>query len=339
MKRWVFWVGIAISVLFLYWALQGLHLPEVWRSIQGANLIWLIPAVLVYFVDVIFRSLRWQILLRPAVRLDLKKVFPVISIGYLGNNIFPARAGELLRAILLKRRHQVPIATTLATILVERIFDGVTMLGFIFFNLSALSGLSADSGFIGSIQSLAFWGALAFIGALVVLILAAIFPAQVARFSSIVIHTILPKKLRDPAANIINRFISGLDSLRTPREAILVLLASFAVWLLETMTYWFVMQAFPFSVSLFALMLMNGIVNLSTTLPSAPGYIGVFDAPGIALLSAYGIPAETAAGYTILLHITLWLPITLVGAYFFTREGLNWSREMEQAREERKEIH
>ena len=339
MKRWVFWVGIAVSVLFLYWALQGLHLPQVWQSIQGANLLWLLPAVLVYFVDVIFRSLRWQILLRPAVRLDLKQVFPVISIGYLGNNIFPARAGELLRAILLKRRYQIPIATTLATILVERIFDGVVMLGFIFFNLSALSGLSSASGFIGSIQSLAFWGAIAFIGALVVLMLAAIFPSQVEKISIQVIHAVFPKNWREPAANIIRRFIGGLDSLRTPKQALLVLFSSFAVWLLETMTYWFVMRAFPFAVSLFALMLMNGIVNLSTTLPSAPGYIGVFDAPGIALLSAFGIPPESAAGYTILLHITLWLPITLVGAVFFTREGLDWSRELDQARDERKEIH
>ena len=151
MKRWYFWVGIAISVLFLYLALRGLQLPQIWQSIQGAKFSWLLPAVLVYFVDVLFRSLRWQILLRPAVRLDLKKVFPVIAIGYLGNNIFPARAGELLRAIVLKRRYQVSISTSLATIVVERIFDGVIMLGFIFFNLAALSGLSNSSGFIGSI--------------------------------------------------------------------------------------------------------------------------------------------------------------------------------------------
>jgi len=96
------------------------------------------------------------------------------------------------------------------------------------------------------------------------------------------------------------------------------------------------MQAFPFSISLFALMLMNGIVNLSTTLPSAPGYIGVFDAPGIALLSAFGIEPASAAGYTLLLHATLWLPITLVGGYFFARAGLDWSRELDQARKERK---
>ncbi len=336
MKRWYFWVGIAISALFLFLALRGLHLGQVWQSIQGANLLWLIPAVAVYFIDVIFRSLRWQILLKPTVQLDLGEVFPVISIGYLGNNIFPARAGELLRAILLKHRYQTPVSTTLATIIVERIFDGVVMLGFIFFNLQALSNLTTSSGFIGSIQSLAFWGAIAFLGALVMFFLAAIFPDQVEKFLLRVINAVLPSKWRAPAANIIQRFMSGLGSLRSPRQALLVVLTSLAVWLLETLTYWFVMQAFPFSISLFALMLMNGIVNLSTTLPSAPGYIGVFDAPGIALLSAFGIEPASAAGYTLLLHATLWLPITLVGGYFFARAGLDWSRELDQARKERK---
>ena len=168
--------------------------------------------------------------------------------------------------------------------------------------------------------------------------LAAIFPLQVEKAFIKVVNAVFPRKWRSPAADIIHRFMGGLESLRSPREAVLVLGTSVAVWLLETLTYWFVMQAFPFSVTLFALMLMNGIVNLSTTLPSAPGYIGVFDAPGIALLSAFGISPETAAGYTLLLHATLWLPITLVGAYFFTREGLNWSRELENVREERKAV-
>jgi hypothetical protein len=86
------------------------------------------------------------------------------------------------------------------------------------------------------------------------------------------------------------------------------------------------MQAFPFRVSFFTLMLMNGIVNLATTLPSAPGYIGTFDAPGIAVLSAYGVRPELAAGYTLLLHAALWLPITLLGAYYMARESLRWAQ-------------
>ncbi|NIV35588.1 MAG: UPF0104 family protein, partial [Anaerolineae bacterium] len=90
--------------------------------------------------------------------------------------------------------------------------------------------------------------------------------------------------------------------------------------------YWFVMHAFPFEVSFFALMLMNGIVNLATTIPSAPGYVGTFDAPGIAVLEAYGVPGGLAAGYTLVLHAALWLPITALGAYYMARESLSWQR-------------
>jgi len=78
----------------------------------------------------------------------------------------------------------------------------------------------------------------------------------------------------------------------------MIFMTSIIIWLLETLKYWFVMHAFPFEVSFLVLMLMNGIVNLATTLPAAPGYIGTFDAPGIEVLEAFGVPGEIAAGYT-----------------------------------------
>ena len=335
MKRWYFWVGLLVSAGFLYLALRGQNFPELWNAIQAANLFWLIPAVLVYFVDVWVRSWRWHYLLRPVHPISPSKVFPIVAMGYMGNNIFPARAGELLRAAVLKHRYAVPVSTTLATILVERIFDGVVMLGFIFFNLRELSKLSSSSGFIGSIRSLALWGSIAFLGALAVFLLAAIFPKKIETILIKIFNVLLPSKWRKGAASIIGRFMGGLESLRSPKEALMVFFTSVAIWLLETLSYWFVMRAFPFGVSLFALMLMNGIVNLSTTLPSAPGYIGTFDAPGIALLSAYGVAPAIAAGYTLVLHATLWLPITLVGGFFFAKEGIDWSKELENARAER----
>jgi len=104
----------------------------------------------------------------------------------------------------------------------------------------------------------------------------------------------------------------------------MIFITSAIIWLLETGKYWFVMHAFNFEVSFFALMLMNGIVNLATTIPSAPGYLGTFDAPGIALLSAYGVPSELAAGYTLVLHAALWFPITALGAYYYLRQPLRW---------------
>ena len=71
-------------------------------------------------------------------------------------------------------------------------------------------------------------------------------------------------------------------------------------------------------------MLMNGIVNLATTIPSAPGYVGTFDAPGIAVLKAYGVDGAIAASYTLVLHVALWLPITLLGGYYLAKEGIKW---------------
>ncbi len=335
MKRWYFWVGLAISALFLYLALRGLQLGLVASTIKSANLMWLLPVVPIYFTSVWFRSLRWNYLLRPIKKIPTSKIFPVVAIGYMGNNIFPARAGELLRSIVLKRRYDVPISASLASIIVERIIDGVVMLGFIFFNLTELNRLTDSSGFVGSIRSLALWGSLIFLGALLFFILAASFPHQVQNVIQRVVEKILPGKWQSKVLGISERFITGIETLSSLKSMVIVLGTSVVIWLLETSVYWVVMHAFPFTVNFFGLMLMNGILNLSTTLPSAPGYIGTFDAPGIALLSAYGVEKALAAGYTLVLHAALWLPVTLLGGYFFTKEGLNWGKELEAARAEK----
>jgi glycosyltransferase 2 family protein len=324
-KRWQFWLGLVISAFFLYTAFKGMHVQQVWEVIKAAQFGWVIPSVAVYFCGVWARSWRWRYLLRPIKEIPTKRLFPTVCIGYMGNNIYPIRAGELLRSYVLKRDEDVAFSASLATIIVERIFDGVVMLGFVFLNLRELSGLTATSGFIGSIQALAIWGAVIFIGVLAVFMLAAMFPIKAEKIVLWSANHILPVKWRERASGIMLRFLTGLECLRSPRDAFLVLLTSIVVWLFETGKYWFLMHAFPFRISFFALMLMNGIVNLATTLPSAPGYVGTFDAPGIALLQAYGIKAELAVAYTLVLHVALWLPITVLGAYYFLRKGLSWT--------------
>jgi hypothetical protein len=334
MKRWQIWLGILISAILLYVSLNGLQLSLVWKALQGAQYLWLIPGVAIYFIGVWVRSWRWHYLLRPLKNIPTKTMFPIVTIGYMGNNIYPARAGEVLRAVILKQREGIPVSASLATVFVERIFDGVIMLAFVFLNLPELAKLNADSGIIGSIQQIAIWGAVIFIGALLVFILAAMFPKITERVINWTIDRVLPLKIREKVRDISMRFLTGLEALRSPLEALMIFFTSALIWLLETGKYWFVMQAFNFEVSFFALMLMNGIVNLSTTIPSAPGYIGTFDAPGIALLSAYNVPPELAAGYTLVLHAALWFPITALGAYYYLRQPLRWgSKELETIKE------
>ena len=324
MKRWQLWVGILISAILLYFALRGLKLTEVWESIKTARYIWLLPGIAVYFMGVWVRSWRWHYMLRPLKKIPTSTMFPIVTIGYMGNNIYPARAGEVLRAVILKQREDVPVSASLATVIVERVFDGVVMLAFVFLNLGELAKLTTDSGIIGNIQQVAFWGAIVFITALLVFLLAAMFPLYTQRIADWFIQRFMPIRLREKTSQIASRFLTGLESLRSPQEALMIFFTSVIIWLFETGKYWFVMHAFNFEVSFFALMLMNGIVNLATTIPSAPGYLGTFDAPGIALLSAYGVPPEMATSYTLVLHAALWFPITALGAYYYLSQPLRW---------------
>lgn len=333
MRRWQFWIGLGISAVLVWVAVRGLRLSEVLQALREANFLWIIPGVAVYFIAVWARAWRWHYLLRPLKKISTSEMFPVVSIGYMGNNIYPARAGEVLRAFVLRREQRVPVSASLATIIVERALDGLVMLAFVFVNLGRLAEVAGDSKFAGSIQSLAFWGAIGFTLAMVAFLLMAFFPKATLTFVGWLLSRLTPIRIREPVLQLAEKFLGGLAALRSPLDVVMVLATSIVIWLLETGKYWFVMYAFHFRVSFFALMLMNGIVNLATTIPSAPGYIGTFDAPGIAVLEAFGVPSGTAAGYTLVLHAALWLPITLLGAYYMARRSLTWQSVREEMAE------
>jgi glycosyltransferase 2 family protein len=323
-NSWKFWLGIVIGTVFLYFALRELNWNGFWIAIKTANYWWLIPGILIYFIGVWVRAWRWHYLLHPVKPISTQKMFPVVTIGYAGNNIFPARAGEVLRAVILKRQEDVSISASLATIIVERIFDAVVMMAFVFVNLPELANLTANSGFIGNIKNLAVIGTVIFFGALVVFLIAAMFPRKTAQIGTGIISRFLPQRLQQQVLDLMHKFLDGLASLRSPANILMIFLTSVVIWLLETGKYWFVMHAFEFRVTFFALMLTNGLVNLATTIPGAPGYIGTWEAVISAVLIAYQVPRDQALGYAVVLHMALWLPITLLGSYYLAKEGIRW---------------
>ncbi len=317
MKRWYVWLGAAVSLIFLYSALRGLRLVEVWRAVQGANYWWLLPGVAVYFLAVGARTWRWHYLLRPVQTVSLKRLFPVLVIGYMGNNVYPARAGEVIRAFLLRRTDGVDASASLATIVVERIFDGVVMLFFVFVALP-FAPLPAWLRQVVVLSSALFFGLL-----LVFFALAAS-PRRAQAVYRWAVQRLVPGAWRERVVGVLERFMAGLSCLRSGRDVAMVFATSVLIWLTETVKYWFVMHGFGFSVSFFVLMLMAAVVNLATTIPSAPGYVGTFDKPGIAILAGFQVPEALAAGYTLVLHAALWLPITLLGVYYMWRESVSW---------------
>lgn len=337
MKRWQFWLGLIISAIFLYLVLRKIDYAQLWQVLLAANYWWLLPGIAVYFIALWVRSWRWHYLLRPLKSIPTRTMFPIVTMGYAGNNIFPARAGEVVRAVILKRKEGVPISASLATIIVERVFDGIVMLAFVFVNLAELTRLTSVTidiaGISLGIREVAIWGSVAFFGAMAIFLVAAMFPAPTERLVTWLVERLAPARIREKTLGISRRFLDGLESLRSPFDVLMVFFTSVLIWLLETVKYWFVMHAFSFSVSFFALMLMNGVVNLATTIPSAPGYLGTFDLPGIAVLEAYNIPREVAASYTFVLHFALWFPVTALGLYYMFREGIKWTETI-QAKDE-----
>jgi uncharacterized protein (TIRG00374 family) len=318
-RRWLLLIlGLVISAVFLYLALDGLSLDAVWQDLKEANYWWIVPGVAVYFVAVWARTWRWHYLLRPIKRVKLSRLFPVVVIGYMGNNVYPFRAGEVIRAYVLERNEDVKISASLATIVVERLFDGLVMLIFVFV---ALPFAPVPPPY----DRIVIWMTVLFFGALAVFILLALKPEFTRRLYTRIFEAILPDgKVREFTLTQADRFLDGLASLRGPRELLMTLVSSTLIWLTETTKYWFVMHAFDFKVSFFVLMLMTAVVNLATTLPSSPGYVGTFDEPGIEILKAFGVRENIAAAYTLVLHAALWLPITLLGFYYMVQQGINW---------------
>ena len=318
-KNWKILFGVLISIFFIWIALRGLELDKVGFYLRTADYRWIIPGIAVYFLAVWARTWRWHYLLRPIKAVPLGRLFPIVCIGYFGNNVYPARAGEVIRALVLRRSEDITVSASLATIIVERVFDGLVMLLFVFF---ALPFVGADH--IPPVYRITvIVASIAFFAALLLFLWMAFDQARATRLYRFFSGRLLPERFRGAADNFFDRFMDGLKFLRSGRDVLMVFVTSVVIWLLETVKYWFVMHAFAFTISFIGLMLMNGVVNLTTTIPSAPGYIGTFEV-GARVLEALGIEYSLAFGYTIVLHAALWLPITLLGGYYMLRHGVKW---------------
>ena len=311
-------LGILISAIFIYLALPGLHLHEVAASLRTANYWWIVPGIIVYFIGLWVRSWRWHYMLRHLKPVSTQRLYPLVCIGYFGNNVYPFRAGEVIRSVMLKKQEGIAVSSSLATVFIERIFDGLTMMLFVFLALP-LAPMPTN------LRNLVVAMTVLFLGATLIFVWAAVRPQRLTAIYGWFSRHLLPARARPAIDDIYHRFLEGLRSLSSPTDVVMIFATSIIIWLIETVKYWFVMQAFPFTVSFLVLMLVNGIVNLATTLPSAPGYIGTFDVPGILILSAYGVDASLAASYILTLHVALWVPVTLVGGYYFIRQQLRWS--------------
>lgn len=316
-SRWITAVlGIGISLIFLWFAFRDLRPAEVWASMRQVNAWLLLAGVAVFFVSTAIIALRWGFLLRSARRIPLRQLTELVCIGYAGNNVYPFRSGEVLRIFLLQRQHAIPFARGTTTVVVERVFDGLVMLSFIVIPLLFGEIAAPEARLITTVAGPVFLAA------------TAVFFALAARPSLLrgLLHWFsrrLPDRLGRALTGIGEEVLAGLEGLRSPADLAGAALSSYGTWIVHAGVYWLVALAFPdLHVSFGVLVLVVGVVNLAGLIPASPGQFGVFEFLVSAVLIAAGAPSGTAQAYALVVHMVIWLPVTLVGLGLLLRQGL-----------------
>ena len=303
-----FWISIGVSLIFLALFFYRTDLTEIGSTLKTANYLFVVPALAVYSVALWFRTIRWRYLLRPLGNLPVRRLFPLVVIGYMANDILPARIGELVRAYILGEKERLSKMAILATIAVERIFDGVALILFLlvllpFFPLAEwLRGLAKVMAVI-------------FLGGLVVLWVAAHFTDITQRLVGLSLR-FLPPPLQTRATTLVGLFLEGLSALRSPGVLGAVLITSILTWAAEAAMYWVIFWSFDLGQPYPIFLLTASVANLAITLPSSPGGIGPFDFFVKKAVMLVGVADGMATAYTILLRAVLHLPVILLGLVF-----------------------
>jgi uncharacterized protein (TIRG00374 family) len=328
------WFGFGVMAVMFFLLLRNIDWRDLWSAFTQFHAIWIIPALTVYLSGYIIRGFRWKILLSPVKNCHFKSLFPTLLIGFMANNLLPARAGEFVRAYLNGTKEKISRSASLATIVLERIFDGLTMMIMLWAALSfgnlPIREESMPIELQHAIKACPYVFGTAF---LLIFMLLLFKKVTVSIINFCTGHA--PKKFRKPLNKIAHTFFDGLNILKNAKESFLVLATSIAAWTCEFSSYYLLaigMGIAPSPISFWSAALLMAIANLAILVPNAPGGFGLFEYVGVKLLVPFGISQGLALGYMLVVHFVVWIPINLMGLYFMSREHLSLGK-LEKSRE------
>jgi uncharacterized protein (TIRG00374 family) len=318
-------LGIVLSVAFLWWAFKDVPVVEVRARLAESNL-WLF-ALSAVVATLIFplRAIRWRVILDPVAHgIPLGALWRSTAIGMMVNNVAPARAGELARAFAITREDsRVGFVAAVASLAVDRMFDAVVLTAMLVVSVFA-PGFPRDTMIAGQPASrYALVLGLGVLGLLLALYAVVFAPTLVLRIYDAVMGRVLPR-FAERGRGILISFISGLAALRSPTRFLAVFLWTLLHWLVSAFAFYIGFRAVgipaPFSAAVF----LQGLIAYGVALPSSPGFFGLFEASAKVGLAVYGIGETQAVTWAIGFHILSFIPITVIGAYYFARLGMHF---------------
>lgn len=321
------WLAFAITAISLYFALRNISLQGVIGAFKGIDPFWVLPALVFLFLGIWVRGLRWKILFKDEIPYSTNDMFKVVMIGYMFNNLFPARLGEFVRVYILGKDKKLSKTLVFSTIFTERLYDVLSLMLFLslffaylriigFYN-SLLGNLVLDAErifliliplFIVSTASLFFW------------------PEKIKSLIRIIVAR-LPRISKERAETISHAFMDGLEAFRNPAMASKAIFWSSISWVFFTASNLMLIESFGFrgktatDIAISLAVLIG--VNFAMVLPATPGYVGIFEAAVVGSLIIFGISKENALAFAFLSHAINYFPIIILGWYYLVREHLS----------------
>jgi len=326
--------GVLLSSIALYLAFRNVPFSDLLSYLGAIHYIWILPTILIIVAAFVLRALRWQIILNSSASVGFRMSYHPLTIGFMLNCILPGRLGEAARPLILKRKKGISFTTGIATVAAERIFDAGFLILFLALALSNIpEGNSANISYGQyhlNMETLEMLGT--HLIRLSLILLAIIFciafdrtrnviarfnyrlPDILLFFTSASVRAWVRRYLSDPLNRLMEHAAEGLLLFKHPAKLTACIGVTLAIWFLTALSYYTMALGCPdLTLSLFQVSLMMVIICFFIALPSVPGYWGIWEAGGVFALTLFGIPSQTAAGYTLVSHAVQLFPVIIMG--------------------------
>jgi uncharacterized protein (TIRG00374 family) len=321
---WKAIVGIVISGGLLWWLFRDQDPAALWQQIKSADPWLFLGAVAIATSSYAIRAIRWGILLAPvAPNTSLYNRWATTLIGFMANNVLPARIGEVVRAYAVSRVEPVGISTAFGSLVVARFLDGVALAVTLIFALSSPT-FPRDATVLGQPIGGFVQGVLLVLATILVVLVGLLaWPKVIVRIATRA-SGLMPGHLGPKLVQAVESFLEGLTVLRTPKLLALAVLWSLVHWFYYGVAFMLALRAFGMDLDFAAGLFTQAMVAAGVSVPSAPGFFGTWHAAAqIALVGPYNVPETQAIAFATGFHMGGFLPITLLGLYYAWRLGIS----------------
>jgi hypothetical protein len=328
-----FIVGLVISAAALYFAFRKVPLGDLISYLASINYLWLLPALVMVMISFYLRAVRWQIILTSSRKITFWQAYHPMMVGFMINCVLPGRLGEVARPVILQKKENIPFTTGLATVAAERIFDICLLILLFIITVNAIQVNPDVNVAFGKYQlnreTLDFiFGSMIKIGMVLIVGIILVSIGKIREFFYGIIRYMpsllffagpkfkmtLQEKFCEPIIRIIENIAQGFTLIRYPKKMILCSVFSLMIWALLAFSYYLFSLGSPgVNLTFYESSVVMVIICFFISLPSVPGWWGLWEAAGVFGMSLFGVSTKEAAGFTLANHALQVFPVILMG--------------------------